>query len=77
MLASLRPTSPRAAFPAITALLFGAGLFLLLGAAVVTPRRAPVPRIAMPLYEHRVDLAVVGAGAIALALLWFNIKVLL
>ena len=31
----------------------------------------------MPLYEHRSDLAMVGAGAIALALLWLNITVFL
>ena len=57
--------------------LVGFGLLLLLGAAALTPRRVPVPRIAMPLYEHRSDLVMVGVGAIALALLWLNITALL
>jgi hypothetical protein len=56
--------------------LFGFGVLLLLGAAVLTPRRVPVPRIAMPLYVHRPELVAAGAGVIALALLWLNIAVL-
>jgi hypothetical protein len=57
--------------------LLGFGLLLLLGAAALTSRRAPVPRIAAPLYQHRSDLVLVGAGAIAVALLWLNIAALL
>ena len=57
--------------------LFGFGLLLLLGAAALTPQRVPVPKVAMPLYVHRSNLVVAGIGAITLALLWLNIKVLL
>lgn len=56
--------------------LLGFGVLLLLGAAVLTPRRVPVPKIAMPLYVHRPELVAAGAGVIALALLWLNIAVL-
>ena len=56
--------------------LLGFGLLLMLGAAALTPRRVPVPRFAMPLYVHRSELIVAGAGAIALALLWLNVAVL-
>jgi hypothetical protein len=56
--------------------LLGLGLLLLLGAALLTPRRLPLPEIAMPLYAYRYNLVAVGATAIALALLWLNITVL-
>jgi hypothetical protein len=78
-----RTASPTLALPQVKSLgagslpviapLVGFGLLLLLGAAALTPRRVPVPRIATPLYEHRSDLVMAGVGAIALALLWLNI----
>jgi hypothetical protein len=52
--------------------LFLLGLLLLLGATVVSVRRLPV---AEPLYARRLDLAAIGVGAIALALLWLNVTV--
>jgi hypothetical protein len=55
--------------------LVGLGLLLLLGASVVSVRRVPRPALAEPLYAHRVDVAAIGIGAIALALLWLNVTV--
>jgi hypothetical protein len=54
--------------------LVGLGL-LLIGASVVSTRRVPWPALAEPLYAHRLDLAVIGVGAIAIALLCLNITV--
>jgi hypothetical protein len=54
--------------------LVGLGL-LLIGASVVSTRRVPWPALAEPLYAHRLDLAVIGVGAIAVALLCLNITV--
>jgi hypothetical protein len=54
--------------------LVGLGL-LLIGASVVSTRRVPWPALAEPLYAHRVDLAVIGVGAIAVALLCLNVTV--
>ncbi len=73
-----RPSEPPGygSIPPAFVPLLGFGLFLLLGAAVLTPRRVPVPRFAMPLYVRRAELIVAGAGTIALALLWLNIVVL-
>jgi hypothetical protein len=55
-------------------LLLGA---LLLGASAVPPRRVPWPVLAEPLFVHRSNLATLGIGTIALALLCLNIAVLL
>jgi len=55
--------------------LVGIGLLLLLGASVVSVRRIPLPAQAEPLYARRLDLAAIGVGAIALALLWLNVTV--
>ncbi len=56
--------------------LFILGL-LLAAASAVSPARVPWPAISKPLYLHRTDLAVIGTGTIALALLCLNIGVLL
>ena len=55
--------------------LAGLGLLLLLGASVVSAQRVPWPALAEPLYTRRLDLAALGIGAIALALLWLNVTV--
>jgi hypothetical protein len=55
--------------------LFVLGLLLLLGASVVSVRRLPRPAVAETLYARRLDVAVIGVGAIALALLWLNVTV--
>jgi hypothetical protein len=68
-------SAPVIAIPAILPLL-GLGVFLLLGASVASTRRVPWPEVAEPLYAHRHNLATVGCGAIALALLWLNAAVL-
>lgn len=68
-------SAPAIAIPAILPLL-GLGVFLLLGASVASTRRVPWPEVAEPLYAHRHNLATVGCGAIALALLWLNAAVL-
>ena len=56
--------------------LVGVGLMLLLGASLVSARRVPWPAVADRVYTRRRDLAAVGFGAIALALLWLNVTVL-
>jgi hypothetical protein len=56
--------------------LFVLGL-ILLGAASVPPARLPWPVVSEPLYVHRSNLAAIGVGTIALALLCLNIAVLL
>ena len=56
--------------------LFALGL-LLLGASTISPSRVPWPVIAEPLYLHRANLAAIGIGTLALALLCLNIAVLL
>jgi hypothetical protein len=48
--------------------LFAFGL-LLVGASTVSPSRVPWPVISETLYLHRADLAAIGIGTIALALL--------
>jgi periplasmic protein TonB len=73
------PVLPQTEAPASTALalvlpLLGLGA-LLLGASAVSPRHVPWPGLAAPLHAHRVDLATLGVGAIALALLWLNVTV--
>ena len=50
---------------------------LLVGLTAVPPTRIPWPAIAEPLYLHRPNLAAIGFGAIALALLVLNAAVLL
>ncbi len=56
--------------------LFALGL-LLLAASAVSPARVPWQVISEPLYLHRANLAAIGIGTIALALLCLNIVVLL
>ena len=55
--------------------LFGLGVLLLLGASAISVRRIPWPAIAQPLYARRSDVAAIGFGAIALALLLLNAAV--
>jgi hypothetical protein len=55
--------------------LAGFGLLLLLGASVVSFRRIRWPPLAQSLYAHRSDVAAIGFGAIALALLLLNATV--
>jgi hypothetical protein len=55
--------------------LLGLGLLLLAGASALSARRLPLPARAEALYARRVDLAAIGFGAIALALLWLNVTV--
>ena len=50
---------------------------LLVGLTAVPPTRIPWPVISQPLYLHRPNLAAIGFGAIALALLVLNAAVLL
>jgi hypothetical protein len=54
--------------------LLGLGM-LLLGASAVSARHIPWPMLVAPLHAHRLDLAALGVGAIALALLWLNVAV--
>jgi outer membrane biosynthesis protein TonB len=56
--------------------LFCLGL-LLLAASAISPWRVPWPAISEPLYLHRANLASIGIGTIALALLCLSIAVLL
>jgi hypothetical protein len=56
--------------------LAGFGLLLLLGASAVSFRRVQWPAFAEPLYARRSDLAAIGLGAIALALLVLNATVI-
>jgi hypothetical protein len=69
-------TSPPSGVPALVLPLLGLGL-LLLGASAVSARRVPWPALVVPLEAHRLDLAAVGIGAIALALLLLNVTVFL
>ena len=50
---------------------------LLVGLTAVPPSRIPWTVISQPLYLHRPNLAAIGFGAIALALLVLNAAVLL
>lgn len=68
------PDSPTVSAPAPVFPFVGLGL-LLLGASALSARRIPWPAVARPLEAHRVELAAVGVGAIALALLWLNFAV--
>jgi hypothetical protein len=56
--------------------LFAVGL-LLLGVAAVPPARIRWNAVSMPLYVHRSNLAAIGIGTIALALLLVNAAVFL
>jgi hypothetical protein len=69
------PPLSSAALP-VAVPLVGLGLMLLLGASLVSARRVPWPSVAERAYERRLDLAVCGFGAIALALLWLNVTIL-
>ena len=55
--------------------LFGVGMLLLLGASLASFRQIPLPALAQPLYARRGDVAAIGFGAIALALLLLNAAV--
>jgi hypothetical protein len=57
-------------------MLFVLGGLLLIGVSVVPPARVPWPVVARPLYEHRSNLALLGIGTIAIALICLNIAVL-
>ncbi|HEV3480552.1 MAG TPA: hypothetical protein VG144_14035 [Gaiellaceae bacterium] len=48
---------------------------LLIGASAVPPARVPWPAIARPLFVHRSNLAAIGMGTIAIALVCLNIAV--
>lgn len=50
---------------------------LFLAVSAVPPRRIPWPTVAAPLFLHRSNIAVIGIGAIAIALVCLNIAVLL
>jgi hypothetical protein len=56
-------------------MLFVLGGLLLIGVSVVPPARVPWPVVARPLYEHRSNLALIGIGTIAIALICLNIAV--
>jgi hypothetical protein len=56
--------------------LAGLGGLLLITAAAVPPARVPWPVIGKPLYTHRSNLAVIGMGTIAVALICLNLAVL-
>lgn len=58
----------------VSALMIGLGL-LLLGVTAVSPARIPWPMISEPLYRQHSNLAVIGLGTIALALLLLNATV--
>src|SRR5262245_26573728 len=51
--------------------------FLVVGVSAVPPRRVPWPVVSEPLVAHRSQLATLGIGTIALALLCLNVAVLL
>jgi hypothetical protein len=72
-----RRDSPLSSALPVVVPLVGLGLALLLGVSVASARRIPWPGVAEPLYEHRINLAAVGFGAIAIALLllWLNVTV--
>jgi hypothetical protein len=57
--------------------LFALGGLLLLGASAVPPSRIPWPVISEPLYVHRSNLAMIGTGTIAIALICLSIAGLL
>jgi hypothetical protein len=56
--------------------LAGFGLLLVVLGTSAFARRSLWPPVAEPLQTHRFDVAAVGIGAIALALLWLNITVM-
>ena len=73
----LSETDSRVSGPLLAFLpLFCLGL-LLLAASAISPWRVPWPAISEPLYLHRANLASIGIGTIALALLCLSIAVLL
>jgi hypothetical protein len=57
--------------------LFALGGLLLVGASAVPPLRIPWPAISEPLSVHRSNLAAIGTGTIAIAVICLNIAVLL
>jgi hypothetical protein len=75
-LAFARSETPLSRAVPIVLPLVGLGLLLLVGAFAVSTRRVPWPELAEPLYAHRVDLVVIGVGAIAVALVCLNVTVL-
>jgi hypothetical protein len=56
----------------VVSTLFALGLFSLV-AATVPPARVPWPVIAQSLSLHRLDLAMIGLGAMIFALFWLSI----
>jgi hypothetical protein len=75
-LAFARSETPLSRAVPIVLPLLALGLLLLFGAFAVSTRRVPWPELAEPLYAHRVDLVVIGVGAIAVALVCLNVTVL-
>jgi hypothetical protein len=75
-LAFARSETPLSRAVPIVLPLVGLGLLLLIGAFAVSTRRVAWPALAEPLYAHRVDLVVIGIGAIAVALVCLNVTVL-
>jgi hypothetical protein len=73
-LVTRRDPSLSTALPVVVPLV-GLGLVLLLVPSALSARRLPLPARAEALYARRVDLAAIGFGAIALALLWLNVTV--
>jgi type IV secretory pathway VirB10-like protein len=69
-----QPEPPVSTSLALVLPLLGLGV-LLLGASAVSARHVPWPVLRAPLHAHRPDLATLGVGAIALALLLLNVAV--
>jgi hypothetical protein len=51
------------------------GGLLLIGASAVPPARVPSPALAGALFTHRSNLAAIGMGTIAVALICLNLAV--
>jgi hypothetical protein len=51
------------------------GGLLLIAASAVPPARVPWPVVARPLFDHRANLAAIGMGTIAVALICLNLAV--
>jgi hypothetical protein len=75
------PTPPPSSDAAVSDRLFLVVTFavlgglLLIGASAVPPARVPWPVLARPLFIHRSNLAAIGMGTIAVALICLNIAV--
>ena len=73
--AELSQSDPASGALVVFVLLFALGV-LMAAASAVSPAWIPWPAISRPLYLHRTDLAVIGIGTIALALLCLNLVAL-